>query len=182
MSTEVLEQPAPPCRTLAEYVAELIARLDSADPAAVARMRAVVGARRARIRLDDEIVDVAFDASGALQVAQPSGAVDGEGATDRQTVLDILDAYVEVTDAILDGRLAIVGATGDVARMFVAIEILLDGSTRIPSLQRLARDFREDPCREPRRPPTRRSRPTRWHPSGGDASELSVLDRHDLLP
>jgi hypothetical protein len=125
---------------------------------------------------------VTFDADGGLSVEEPGRAVDGEGATDRQTVLDILDAYVEVTDAILDGRLAITGATDDVARMFVAIEILLDGSTRIPSLQQLARDFREDPCREPRRPPKRRSRATRWHPSGGDDSELCVLDRHDLLP
>jgi hypothetical protein len=144
-------------------------------------MRRVVGARRARIRLDDEVVDVAFDVEG-LRVGEPAGAVDGEGTTDRQTVLDLLDGYLEVTDAILDGRLLVVGDTDDTARMFAAIEILLDGSTRIPPLQELARDFRADPCREPRRPPRRRSRPSPWHPTGGDPAELSVLDRHDLLP
>jgi hypothetical protein len=182
MSTELHVRPAPPCRTLAEYIDELIARLDAAEPAAVTRMRAAVGTCRARIRLDDEAVDVSFDVDGGLRVDEPSGPVDGEGATDRQTVLDILDAYVEVTDAILDGRLAITGATENVQRIFVAIEILLDGSTRVPALQKLARDFRDDPCREPRRPPRRRSRETPWHPTGDDASELSVLERHDLLP
>ena len=145
-------------------------------------MRHVVGPRRARIRLDDEAVEIAFDANGTLAVAEPGGAVDGEGATDRQTVLDLLDGYVEVTDAILDGRLTVTGDTDDVSRMFVAIEILLDGSTRIPPLQELARDFREDPCREPRRPPQRPSRPSPWHATADRPSELSFLEDNDLLP
>jgi hypothetical protein len=145
-------------------------------------MRQVVGSRRARIRLDDETVDVVFDVDGKLRIGEPSGEVDGEGSSDRQTVLDLLDGYVEVTDAILDGRLSVSGATEHVSRMFVAIEILLDGSTRILPLQQLARDFREDPCREPRRKPQRRSRPSPWHPTGNDPAELSILERHDLLP
>jgi hypothetical protein len=144
-------------------------------------MRDVVGRRRARIRLDAEAVDVVF-VDGTLRVEAPEGPVDGEGAVDRQTVLDLLDGYVEVAEAILDGRLAVTGPTDDIARMFVAIEILLDGSTRIPPLQELARDFREDPCREPRRRPPRRGRPRPWHPTGGDPGELSLLGRHDLLP
>jgi SCP-2 sterol transfer family len=160
---------------------ELIGRLDAAEPEAGERMRGVVGRRRAQISLDDETVDVDFDGD-ELRVEPPSGRVDGEGTTDRHTVLDILDGYIEVTDAILDGRLTIVGETEDVSRMFIAVEILLDGSTRIPPLQDLARDFREDPCREPRRPPKRRSSDRPWHPTGGDPSELSVLERRDLLP
>jgi hypothetical protein len=145
-------------------------------------MRKAVGGRRARIRLDAEAVDVGFDLDERLRVEEPGGEVDGEGATDRNTVLDMLDGYIEVTDAILEGRLAVSGETEDVARMFVALEILLDGSTRIPPLQQLARDFRDDPCRPARGAPKRRSRATAWHPIGDDPAERSVLVRHDLLP
>jgi hypothetical protein len=180
--TELRLREAPPCRSLGEYVAELVGRLDGAEPAAVERMREVVGARRARIRLDGEVVDVAFGADGSLRVGDPSGRVDGEGAVDRQTVLDLLDGYVEVTDAILDGRLAVAGETDAIARMFVALELLLDGSTRIPALQELARDFRNDPCRDPVRPRSGHVRRGPWHSTGGHPAERSLLERNDLLP
>jgi hypothetical protein len=169
-------------RTLGEYVAELVRRLDEADPVALGRMRRTVGHRRARIRLDDEAVDVWFDPDGALRVAEPAGEVEGEGATDRGTVLDLLDGYLEVTDAILDGRLRVFGAVDEIARMFAAIEILLDGSARAPALQRLARDFLDDPAREPAGPPARRSRAGPWHPTGPDPEQLELLARLDLLP
>ena len=144
-------------------------------------MRRVVGRRRARIGLDDETVDVEFGTGGALVVERPSGDVDGEGSTDRQTVLDLLDGYIEVGDAIMDGRLHVVGAVDEIAQMFEAIEILLDGAARIPPLQDLARDFRDDPCRDPRRPPVRRSRSASWHPAAAPPDELGLLERHDLL-
>ena len=161
---------------------ELVRRLDSNDAPAGARMREVVGARRGRIGVDEEWVDVLFGRDGRLHVTKPRGGVDGEGETDRQTVLDLLDGYIEVTEAILDGRLRIRGETDDVARMFVAIEILLDGSTRIPQLQQLARDFRFDPCRPPRGRPQGPSGDRRWHATGDDPAERALLRRHDLLP
>jgi hypothetical protein len=172
----------PPCRSLGEYVAELIGRLEASEPAAVERMREIVGARRARIRLDAEVVDVVFGAEGSLRVEDPSGCVDGEGAVDRQTVLDLLDGYLEVTEAIVDGRLAVTGETDAIGRMFVAIELLLDGSTRVPALQTLARDFCDDPCREPRRRRSERASRRPWHSTESDPAELSLLERNDLLP
>lgn len=175
--------PEPPvARSLGEYVGELVARLDAADPAAGARLREVVGRRRARIRLDRETVDVGFDARGTLRAGRPRGAVAGEGATDRGTVLDLLDGRVEVADAILDGRLEVTGEADHVARIFVAIEILLDGSARIPPLQQLARDFRADPGRGPRPSPVGRSRGRAWQPTGDDPAELALLERLGLLP
>ena len=102
----------PPCRTLAEYVGELVARLGAADPAALERMRAVVDGRRARIRLDDEAVDVGSRARPARR-AGGHRRVDGKGETDRAAVLDLLDGYLEVTDAILDGRLDVTGAVDE---------------------------------------------------------------------
>ena len=165
-------------RTLGEYVAELVRRLGQADPDALARMRAVVGARRARIRLDDEAVDVELGPDGVLRVSEPAGDVDGEGATDRATVLDLLDGNLEVTDALLDGRLRVYGGVDELARMFTALEILLDVSARAPALQRLAREFRDESAAAP---PIARSRAEPWHPTGPDDEELALLARLDLL-
>ena len=145
-------------------------------------MRQTVGAHRARLRLDDEAVDVWFEPGGLRVEAPGDEPVDGEGETDRATVLDLLDGHLEVTDAILDGRLRIHGELDEIARMFAAIEILLDGSARAPALQRLARDFRDDPAREPPTAPRRRSRRGPWHPTGPDAAELELLERLGLLP
>lgn len=145
-------------------------------------MREVVGARRGRIRLDDETVDVRFAADGSLRVLRPRGRVDGEGATERATVLDLLDGHVEVVDAILDARLEVRGDADAVARIFVAIEILLDGTARIPALQRLARDFRLDPCRALRERPVRRSRRGSFRPTGEEPDEAALLERLGLRP
>jgi hypothetical protein len=125
-----------------------VERLGAGEPAALARLREVVAGRRARITLDDETVDVWFE-RGRL-ITRPSEEeveVTGGGATDRLTTLDLLNGYLEVTDAILDGRLLATGEIENLARIMQAIEILLDGSTRIPALQQLARDYRVDPCR-----------------------------------
>jgi hypothetical protein len=162
------------CLTLAEYVEGLVAGLAAADPEADSRLRRVVGRRRARIQLDDESVDAWFTGDGALRVVASSASeVDGSGYTDRATVLDLLDGYLEVTEAISSGRLAVVGAAEDVVRMFQAIEILLDASARAPALQRRALDFRRDPCREERFSP-RRART--------ESAEVEMLRRLDTMP
>jgi hypothetical protein len=165
----------PPCRTLTEYVGELVARLGAADPEALERMRAVVDGRRARIVVGDEAVDVRFSGDDLL-VEPADGAPDGTGMTDRATTLELLDGYLEVTDAILDGRLDVTGTVDDVERMFLAIEILLDVAARAPALQDLAADYRADPCREPRRAP-----PPPLSVARGE-SERALLDRLGLLP
>ncbi len=175
-------QREPPCRSLAEYIHELVARLAAADPDAAARLREAVGDRRARIRLADESVHVRFRGE-ELDVRGPGrGKVDGEGATDRQTVLDLLDGWIEVNDAILDGRLDVQASPEDVHRMFVAIEIVIDTSARAPALQELARDFRADPCRDARGRPRPATRRTPWFPPRTEPVESQMLARLDLLP
>jgi hypothetical protein len=171
-----------PCRSLGEYIVELVARLDAGDAAAGRRLREVVGSRRGLVRVDDEAVLIGFDAGGHLQVGREDGSADGVGSTDRQTVFDLEDGYIEVTDAILDGRLEVSGDTESVERMFVAIEILLDGAARIPALQALSGDFRDDPCRPPRGRPVPKSRRGPWQPTGRDEPEIELLERLGLLP
>ena len=131
--------------TLSEYVSALIARMGEADPEALARMQRAVGRRRARITLDDEAVDVAFEPRGLdVQPATSATRIDGDGGSDRRTVLALLDGHIEVTEAIMQGRLRVTGAAADVSRMFLAIEILLDVAARSPALQALADTLRAE--------------------------------------
>jgi hypothetical protein len=170
VSTEV------PCRTLGEYIAALIDGLGEMDPAALARLRQVVGERRARIALDEEVVDVTFVGQRLIvEPPEPGRPIDGEGWCDRGTVLGLLDGYVEVSEAVLDGRLAARGNDEAVAALFQAVEILLDAAPRAPGLQTLATAFRLDPCR----PPVRPRLPAAPTETSGDEVLLAALD---LLP
>jgi hypothetical protein len=167
---------------LGQYIAALIEALGAEHPAALARMREVVGSRRARIRLDNETVDVAFRA-GRLSVepAANGSEADGHGATDSVTVLALLDGEMEVGDAILEGRLSISGTTDNLVRMLVAIEILLDASPRTPALLALAARFYAERKEKGRRA-AEASRKRTWYPFTGDAAEHELLSRLDLLP
>jgi hypothetical protein len=173
-----------PCRSLGEYINRLIDGLEASDPEAAARIRLIVGDRRARIRLDEEAVDVRYEGGRLRAVAARGGAVDGEGRTTRAATLDLLDGYLEVGDAVLDGRLELIGTADDVSRMLHAVEVLLDGAARDPALQGLARDFRDDPCLSP--PVARTGGPvarrTRFYPDRASPAEISLLARLDLLP
>ena len=148
------------------------------------RIRRVVGKRRARITLDEESVEVFFH-RGRLRVEDAGGdVVDGTGRTSRETTLDLMGGYVEVTSAILDGGLELTGTADAVVRMATVLELLIDGATRVPALQQLARDFRNDPSRP--RPSARTAGPlrrtTRFYPDRPGEQERRVLARCDLLP
>lgn len=178
-------RPTPPCRTLREYVVELVQRLGAQAPALHARLREVVGTRTARIRLDDETVFARFDGASLVVLDATDGMeADGTGGTDRGTTLDLLAGRLEVTDAILDGRLDATGEIEDLVRIFQAIEILLDGSTRNPMLQHLAFDYDIDPCRPRPAPATGASawRRVSLDPDRPSRGELEMLRRLDLLP
>jgi hypothetical protein len=156
-------------------------------------MREVVGRARARVVLDDEAVEVAWGPRG-LTVDPVDGGedvddlaragLDGVGATDRATTLALLAGRLEVHEAVLSGRLRVRGSIGDVARIVHAIELLLDASARNPALQDLARDYREDPCREPpprpRPPPS--APPVSWFPRILSDGEARLLYELGLLP
>jgi hypothetical protein len=168
------------CRTLGEYLAALVERLDEVEPLLLDRLREVVGARVARITLDDETVACRFAGERLLvDDSETPGTVDGEGGTDRLTTLRLLDGSLEVTESILQGRLDARGDSESLARIFQAIEILLDASTRIPRLPRLAAAYEADPCR-PARPPVR-ERPGEAM-AATRAAERELLRRLDLLP
>jgi hypothetical protein len=164
----------PPPRSLSDYVAEVIRRLRATDPNALARLRRVVGGRRAQIALDFEAIDVGWNSRGLHITPAGDGPVAGTGKTDRQTVLELLAGQLELHDAILDGRLHLTGEIYDIERMVLAVEILIDAAARSPALQGLAEDFCADPDRPPRQPTAKRDPSSR--------SEHRLLGRLDLLP
>jgi hypothetical protein len=127
---------------LATWITELVEALDRDRSGAGRRLRQVVDGYRARIVLDTEVVLVSMD-HGEMSVGPDDldATVDGWGATTTEVVLAILDADIEVAEAVERGHLQVVGSTKVVSRMFHAIELLLDGSARVPELRRLAARF-----------------------------------------
>ncbi len=132
----------PEPRTLAWWVEKLVDAL-AQEPGTALRIRQVAGERRARVGLDDETVIVEFGAAGQLLVRTDDGgaSVDGEGHATRAEVCAILAAKSDAGEAVMSGRVSVRGPTGAVAAMLHAIEILLDGSARIPLLRELADEF-----------------------------------------
>jgi hypothetical protein len=127
---------------LADWITELVGALDRDRFGAGRRLRQVVDGYQARIVLDGEAVLVSMDHDEIdIGPDDPDAAVDGWGSTTTEVVLAILAADIEVAEAVERGQLEVVGSTEAVSRMFHAIELLLDGSARVPELRRLAARF-----------------------------------------
>jgi putative sterol carrier protein len=176
-------------RTLAAYVTALLDGVDALDPAAGARIRWLAGGSTARIRLDRETVLVRFvDELLDVRPDDPEAAVDGTGSTDRGTVLDLLAGRLEVTQAMLAGRLEVVGAPDSVVAMLQIVEIVLDASARSADLQEVQRDLvaaasprsggGEARAGQPQRPS---SADVAWYPDDIPPDELALLVRLDLV-
>ncbi len=170
----------PADRGLVGFLAALVAGTDAGDPVAAARLRRLAGRQVARIGLDDERADVRFDARGAFRVVAATDGGAGpacRGWSDRATVGQILGGRLEVRDAVLTGRVEVVGTVAQVAAIVAVIEVLLSASVRVPALQDLADELHADP-RSAARPPVEA---VPWHPDEISSAEVALLARLDLL-
>jgi hypothetical protein len=164
-------------RTLGGYIAALVAALDAADDTAARRLRHLARDRAATIALDGEAVTVAFAGETlAIVPAAPNGGP--RGATDAETVAALLDGRLETHAALLDGRIEVRGSDEEVARIFAAIEILLDAAPRAPELQRLGAEFRRTHAAAGSPPAPWLS----WYPFRPTSAEWRVLSELDVLP
>ena len=125
---------------LADWIVALFAALEEAEPHSADGIRRLAGKRYAIIGLDDDLARVAFrgdrlEARRRVRWGSPSGR------TDSTTVTDLLASYAEVSDAIADGRIDIVGQAEDVIAIASIIEVLVDAATRIPAMQTLSESF-----------------------------------------
>jgi hypothetical protein len=179
-------EPRPEPRTvlrsgLRYWLPELVQAADLDPQGGGTRLRVIAGARRARIGLDDDAVDVWFR-DGHLSVAPPSTTdpVDGVGSTTSAVVLELLAGRLEVSDAFARGEIQATGNRDSISRIFLIIEILLDASARVPRFRELADEFRTSRAPAPAATPagTRESR--RSDGRIGDA-ERTLLSRLGLV-
>jgi hypothetical protein len=174
-----------PDLSLDEYVRRLVGLLDLREPAAAARMRRAAGQMRASVGLDAEEVEVWFAETGELVVSEEPDdrRLDGSGWTDRETVLDLLAGRIEASRAILEGRIHVAGTPDAVVAVLLAIEILIDGATRIPALQELAGRLVEaaTPGAGVQAATTDRAAATVWYPRARPDSEEVLLTRLGLV-
>jgi hypothetical protein len=155
-------------RTLAGWITDLVSLLHLDPAGGGERLRLAVEGRTARITLDDETVMVSMS-GGELLVGpdRPGTEVDGSGSTTSGVVLDILDANLEASTAVERGLIEVIGAHQQTTRLFHAVELLLDASSRVPELRRLAAEFRSARAASPR---------AALGAAPGLAAELELLD------
>ncbi len=184
MSNNAASKSLPPCRSLQDYLVQLISRLREADTDAYRALRRLVGDRCACIVVDREAILIQFRAGEFLATGRNADFTSDDpvarGVTTRQTVLALMNGYQDLSEAIHLGALDMIGLAEDIVIMGQAIEILMDASARTAALQDLGNDYRRDPCLPPfngvqtylrqRRPRERTA-----------AREYKLLKRLDLL-
>ncbi len=161
---------------LAYWLPELVAALDTDPCGAGAQLRAIFTGRTARIGLDDDVVLVQSVADGEMLVGpdDPAAACDGSGFTTTAVVLGLLDADVEIDQVVVSGDIEIRSPIADALWMYRMIELLLDGSSRVPRLRELAQQFRDQAG-----PPT--GTPFADWQAGSRDVEIELLGRLGLL-
>ena len=164
---------------LADWILALFAALEQAEPHSADGIRRLAGKRYAIIGLDDDISRAAFrgdrlEARRRVRWGSPSGR------TDSATVADLLAGHAEVSDAIADGRIDIVGQAEDVIAIASIIEVLVDAATRIPAMQVLSGNFLASRSDSPEDGATR-FRERQRKRAAEQARERNLLEREGLL-
>ena len=155
--------------SLWSWIKRLVDALDDDPWGTGDRLRDVVHGHSARIALDDEVVVVAMrERELERRPASAEVPVDGEGHATSAVVLAILDHRLELTDAVERGLIRARGSPDAVLRMFHAVELILDASSRVPALRKLSDEFRRDRARAG-------SLPASPRPPGPD--EVALLQR-----
>ncbi|GFE48906.1 hypothetical protein So717_06590 [Roseobacter cerasinus] len=131
-------------RHLRDWIVALYAALDEAEPQRAEAIRKLAGDEISRMALDKDRITLRF-VDGALIVrrmrASTAQLKSPHGATDRHTVTALLRGYMEISEAISNDHIRLHGTADQVMAICAIIEILVDASTRIPALQRLAEAF-----------------------------------------
>ncbi|MEV0290710.1 hypothetical protein AB0H36_41830 [Kribbella sp. NPDC050820] len=158
------------------WLPELVAALDTDHCGAGAQLRSILTGRTARIGLDDDIVLVESLAESEMRVQadDPGVACDGSGFTTTVVVLGLLDADLEIDQAVRSGGIEIRSPISDTLWMYRMIELLLDASSRVPQLRELARQFRDQAGTTHRQPFVD------WRTGSSDA-ESALLGQLGLL-
>ncbi|WP_253746453.1 MULTISPECIES: hypothetical protein [unclassified Ruegeria] len=168
-------------RHLRDWIVALYAALEEAEPHSAAAIRKLAGAQLSRMVLDADRVTVRF-VEDRLQVrrirASTAQLKTPNGATNRITVTALLQGYMEISEAIAQDQIRLRGTADEVMAICAIIEVLVDASTRVPALQRLAAAFLQITGQET----VRASRRARAAAARAQAEkERALLQREGLL-
>ena len=130
---------------LADYLRALLEEIERWEPLTYKGIRAIANDRRAKIILENESASLGFKGN-RFRVRKLSKVVLTKpyGKTDKKTCIGLLRGHIELSEAIMDCRLVIHGTTNEVIDICSVIELLIDASSRIPSLQILSKRFQQN--------------------------------------
>jgi len=163
--------------SFAEYITALIEALETFEPSSFSRLKALVGEKKARLQLDDEVINVGF-VEGQFAILPVDEHTDGEGVMDSASVVRILDGHLEVTDSILSGHIMAKGTPSSLEEILIAIELILEASIHTPQFRALSEQFRSEKFIKGTR--SNEYDITALFETG--EKELDLLARLDLLP
>lgn len=130
-----------PERSFAGFLARSLSALRRDLPWIHARLCARLAPRQMRIEVGGEVLGLRCREDEIL-VIEPPGAPDVEARTDRAAILDLVDARLSLLDALLEERLVVKGAIGDVIAFHDGLLIYLHGAVRDRAFPALLRELR----------------------------------------
>lgn len=130
-----------PERSFAGFLARSLSALRRDLPWIHARLCACLAPRELRLEVDGEGLGLRCGGD-EIRLVEPPGAPAALARTDRVTILDLVGARLSLLDALLEERLVIKGAIGDVIAFHDGLLIYLHGAVRDPAFPALLRELR----------------------------------------
>jgi len=102
-------------------------------PAAYQELCARLAGRKVRLEIGQEEVVLAFTREAAMVISGEEGGAATSLTTGWETILELLDGRLAFMDAVLEGRLDLIGEAGELARFYGGLQTYLRGAVRSPS-------------------------------------------------
>lgn len=130
-----------PERSFAGFLSRSLEALRRDLPWIHARLCARLAPRELRLEVDGEGLGLRCG-EDEIRLIEPPATPAVEARTDRAAILDLVDARLSLLDALLEERLWIRGAIGDVIAFHDGLLIYLHGAVRDPAFPALLRELR----------------------------------------
>jgi len=126
----------------ARFLLDSLCALERESPQSYAALCEALDARCVAIRVDAGAIRLAFEHGHARVEDAAATPSDVELATDKSTILDLIDARVHLLDAIAADRFRARGALDSLARFDDALHEYLNGAVRCRSMPPLLDEYR----------------------------------------
>ncbi len=116
--------------------------LERESPQHLARLQALLQDRTVHIGVGPEVARVAARADRPVTCAGAGTSANVSVRLSRRAFDELLDGGLETIDAVLDGRLEVVGSLGDLAVFHDALQAYVHGAIRSPGFPPLMAHWR----------------------------------------